>query len=522
MIRILFRYQKVYFAFTRGTAKSFTQLLAMYLKCIFFPGTHLFICAATKEQAAKISQENIEKIWDYYPILYGEIKGKPIFQKDYTKLFFLNGSKLDVVIVANAARGGRRNGGSIEEIVDPAMNPKDLNEVVLPLMANDRLSMYKDEETNSRVDPSEIHKNEWYITTCGTRQSFAYEKLKEITADMLMMGTGNPVKSAFSIGAGYELAAMYNQLSIDFINDLRERPTYSPLSFAREYESVWTGSSENSLVQLDDLKQCRTLDKAEERAVKDKNCEYVLSYDVARAEGSLNALCALVVIKIIPRGDGTYQKHVVNIYSFEGTHFREQALFLKKKVVDFRARMLVVDVNQIGKGLVDELVLEIDENPPYQVVNDDRYDKYKTANSIPMIYGISSNTKENKASDVHNIFMGIVSNHKVKMLYTEAQAKEKLDPKVLNDSELAYKILLPFVYTDLLQEEIMNLEYKGSGNSTQVKQVSSRIQKDKFSALEYGLYYINTLERKNAIKKKENFDVSGYMLVKKPTSRLKR
>ncbi len=107
MIRVLFRYKKVYFTFTRGTAKSFTQLLAMYLKCIFFPGTHLFICAATKEQAAKISQENIEKIWDYYPILMGE-KRKHWFNKDYTKLIFHNNSKLDVVIVANAARGGRK------------------------------------------------------------------------------------------------------------------------------------------------------------------------------------------------------------------------------------------------------------------------------------------------------------------------------------------------------------------------------------------------------------------------------
>jgi hypothetical protein len=66
----------------------------------------------------------------------------------------------------------------------------------------------------------------------------------------------------------------------------------------------------------------------------------------------------------------------------------------------------------------------------------------------------------------------------------------------------------------------MNLEYKGSGNNTQVKQVSTKIPKDKFSALEYGLYYVNTLERKNAIKKRESFDVSSYLLIKKPVSRM--
>lgn len=66
-------------------------------------------------------------------------------------------------------------------------------------------------------------------------------------------------------------------------------------------------------------------------------------------EGNQNAQSALVVIKLTPRGDGTYSKHVVNIYTFEGSHFREQALFLKQKVNDFRARILVIDGNGLGE-----------------------------------------------------------------------------------------------------------------------------------------------------------------------------
>lgn len=106
-LRILFRYKKVFITATRGTAKSFTQILALYLKCIMFPGVSLFIAAPGKEQAAKISQENIEKIWEYYPILKNEIKYKS-FAKDYTKLVFHNDSKLDVVQVRDSARGGRK------------------------------------------------------------------------------------------------------------------------------------------------------------------------------------------------------------------------------------------------------------------------------------------------------------------------------------------------------------------------------------------------------------------------------
>jgi hypothetical protein len=47
---------------------------------------------------------------------------------------------------------------------------------------------------------------------------------------------------------------------------------------------VWSGSSENSLVDLETFRKARVLKEAEERAVNDKNVEYILSYDVARAK----------------------------------------------------------------------------------------------------------------------------------------------------------------------------------------------------------------------------------------------
>jgi len=326
-------------------------------------------------------------------------------------------------------------------------------------------------------------------------------------------------ESAFVLGSSYELPTMYGQLDIDFINEIKESPATNPLGFAREYQSVWTGSSENSLVALNDFLECRVLKVPEWRAEdKDKHVSYVLSYDVARAEGSANASCALMVIKLIDRGDGTFQKHLVNIFTFEGTHFRDQALFLKQKVKDYNARILVIDINGLGRGLVDYLVTEIDENPAYEVVNDDRFDKYKTDNSIPMIFGVSSQSKNTKATDIHNVFMATIANKDIKMLISESQAKSLQKYKKIKDEEQKAEELLPFTYTDFLQEEVMNLEYEQSGNSTKVKQISRSIQKDKFSALEYGIYYIYTLEQKNKIRRSENVDVSQFFLAKKASA----
>lgn len=351
-------------------------------------------------------------------------------------------------------------------------------------------------------------------TTAGTRQSFAYEKMREV---MGLMAEG---KSAFNMGAGYELAVMHGQLDIDFINEVRESPNTNPMGFAREYQSVWTGSSDNSLVSLDDINKCRVLETPEDRAI-DKNAEYVLAYDVARVEGKQNANSALAVFKIIDRGDGTYQKHVVNIFSFEGTHFRDQAIMLKKKVNEYKARMLVVDANGLGRGLVDELVLEIDSNPAYEVVNDPAYDKYKTENSIPMIFSITSQSKEMKASDIHNIFMNTVSNHGVKFLVTESQAKSLKDIKTTKDEEDKAMKLLPYTMTDFFQEEVMNLEYFQSGTQTKVKQVSGSIQKDKFSAVEYGLFYIRTLEVKNKTRRQNVGNIGDFFFGRKASAKLR-
>lgn len=401
-----------------------------------------------------------------------------------------------------------RHGGTIEEIVDERLDGDMLHSIILPLMANNRIAMCK------KVDPNEVHKSEWYATTAGTRQSFAFKKMWEVLSDMIK---GN---SAFAIGVGYELPCMHEQLDINFVNEQKESPTFSPLSFQREYESIWTGSSTDSLVSLDDLNKCRVLPKAEDKAM-DKDAQYVLSYDIARAEGKINAQSALTVIKIKEKGDGTYIKHLVNIYTMEGTHFLEQAQFLKKKVNDFKATILLCDSNGLGVGLVDYLVTEIDENPAYEVVNDDRYNRYKTPTSIPMVFNINTATKEMRNSDIHNIFVNNITNQKVKLLKSESSIKSQhFDDKRMT-SEKYIKLSTPFIMSDILCDEIMNLEYVQAGRETKVKQISKGISKDKFSSFEYGLFWIHLQEQKNRVRSRaEDIDLSQLLSVfKQPNIR---
>jgi hypothetical protein len=512
-LRIIFRFRKVFITATRGTSKSFIQNLAFVLLCIMYPRQKLFCCAPGKEQSAKITQECLDDIFDYFPLLREEVK---IYkrEKDYTKLVFYNGSKYDVVQMKDSTRGGRRFGGAIEEIADKKFDGDMLNSVIIPLMANSRTAMC------GNIDPNEVHKREVYISTASTQQQFSYAKCKEINDDMLNGG------SSFCTGNSYDLPCLYDQLDIDFIIEKRESPTYSIMDFMREYESIYTGSSSDSLVSDEKLNKCRTLPIAEWSHCGDTKIQYVLAYDVSRTTGKESALCALVVIKITPRGDGTYDKQIVNIFSMEGQHDTWQAKFLKEKVKEFKASILVVDANGIGSGVVDQLVLDLnDGNPPYKVVNDidNQWTKYQTPDAIPMVYALKSQRKETKNSDMINNIMKVFNKLDIELLKTPNEGIKELEKKnkrkFKEDSEEIANAEIPYILTNNLCDEIMNLLYKQRGNDSDIEVISRSIPKDKFSALMYGAFWIYLEEKKNKERKKTSTNLSSLMQFRKPQLR---
>ena len=64
--------------------------------------------------------------------------------------------------------------------------------------------------------------------------------------------------------------------------------------------------------------------------------------------------------------------------------------------------------------------------------------------------------------------------------------------------------LKPFNLTSILKEEMMNLREENEGVNIILKQANRGIRKDKFSAFEYGLYYIKQEEESKKRKKKFN------------------
>lgn len=134
-LRAAMRHRYVYATFPRAYSKSFLSILVLYVRCILYPNSKVFIASGGKEQSAKIATDKIEEIWRFFPALKNELvfgtgSGTTKMAKDYIKLVFKNGSYLDVVAARESSRGGRRTSGLIEEAA--TVPGEILSSVVLP------------------------------------------------------------------------------------------------------------------------------------------------------------------------------------------------------------------------------------------------------------------------------------------------------------------------------------------------------------------------------------------------------
>jgi hypothetical protein len=103
---------------------------------------------------------------------------------------------------------------------------------------------------------------------------------------------------------------------------------------------------------------------------------------------------------------------------------------------------------------------------------------------------------------------------KIKFLIDERTAQEKLLGTKIGQGmtpEQRAEYLKPFTLTSILKEELLNLREENEGVNIILKQSNKRISKDKFSAFEYGLYYIKQEEESK--KKKIRFNAKDWKFI---------
>ena len=504
-LRALMRFKDIYVTAPRAFSKSFITILAMILQCIFIPGTKRFICAPNKTQAAQIAKEKIVEIYDRWPLLRKEVIGGEIsdtpgnFGKDYVTLKFRNGSQFDVVGALDSQRGGRRHGGLIDEVRDHEEGP--INEVVLPLMNVSRRL------PDNSVNEKEPNQQRIFMTSAGVKTSFAYDLLIDDFIDCII----HP-DSTFVFGCDYRVPVLHNLLDKTYINKLRTSSSFSEDSFAREYASIWSGSSEEAWFNFDKMTKYRKIKNPETHAISRANSEqfYLLSVDVGR----LNDQTVCCVFRVNVSSDGKYYATLVNLYvlgrTVETKPFRIQAMDIKKIMRKFNPREVVIDTNGLGLGIADEMISEqVDEfgniYPAYGFVNDDDYLKIQPKDAVRILYGIKANGPLN--SKIHGNTYARINGGLVRFLIKEQEAKNALlSTKAGQKMSVMQRVkrLMPHEMTTKLFEEMANLRLKKTGASADIvlEQINPRYPKDKYSAFAYGLWRIKEIEEEQAKRRR--------------------
>lgn len=507
-LRAVMRHRYTYATFPRAYSKSFLSVLVLLLRCVLFPNSHLFVTTGGKEQAAGILKEKVDELCKLIPGMRNEIdwsRGKTKSGKDNIEIIFKNGSKLDIMAARQSSRGKRATGGLMEEciLIDQTL----LNEVIIPTMNVDRRL-----PDGTRHKEETVNKSQIYVTTAGWKSSFAYEKLIELVIKMVI-----EPNEAFVLGGTWRVPVLEGLLQRTFVNDLKTSGTYNDASFAREYESEWSGDAENAYFSVERFDRHRVLlqPEYEYSGRSNKSAYYVIGVDVGRKGCTTEA----VVIKVTPQAQGTSLKSVVNIYTYDEEHFETQAINLKKLFYKYKARKLVIDGNGLGIGLLDYMVKgQVDPEtgdflPDFGIDNDEDkfYKKYKTENTeLDAIYIIKANMPIN--TEAHSYVQTQLSSGKIKFLIDESQAKVKLLGTKIGqtmDPEKRNEYLKPFVETTILREQMLNLIEDNEGVNIILKMSNRSVGKDKFSAFEYALYYIKQEEDNR--KKKKGRKISDFM-----------
>lgn len=508
-LRAVMRHRYAYATFPRAYSKSFLSVLVLMLRCILYPGSHLFVTTGGKEQAAGILKEKQEELCKLIPGLQNELdltRGKTKTSKDNIELLFKNGSKLDIMAARQSSRGKRATGGLMEEciLIDQTL----LNEVIIPTMNVDRRLA-----SGERIESETVNKSQIYVTTAGWKNSFAYQKLMQLLIQEII----DP-SEAVVLGGTWRVPVMEKLLKKSFIEELKLDGTYNDASFAREYESEWSGDAENAYFSAERFDKHRQLLQPEyefsNRSAK--NAYYVISVDVGR-KGCTSEVC---VFKVTPQVQGTSLKSLVMLYSYEDEHFENQAIYLKRLFYKYKARTLVLDANGLGIGLVDYMVkAQVDPEsgevlPDFGVINDDEgfYKKFRTGSTeLDAMYLVKANAPINTEAYVY--CQSQMNSGKIKFLIDEQQAKVKLmSTKKGQEMDAAKRAveLQPFTLTTILREQMLNLVEENEGVNIILKRVSRSVPKDRFSAFIYGLYYVKLEEDRTRKKKKRG--LSGLML----------
>lgn len=488
------RFMSMYGTFSRGYAKTYNEVLAMVVVAILFPNIELALSAQTKENAADLLEAKWNEITKHYPLLLNELADKPKFSKGNAFIKFRNDSTIDAIANAQSTKGQRRRRLKIEE--SALLNNDLFQDALEPVVEVPRLTIGK----LGIVDPMELNQQIHFFTTAGFKGSDEYQR------SIKMIDNMEQLEGQIVLGSNWQLPCWYGRGSSKS-QILQKKKKSSVVAFAQNYEQEWVGCSDGALVNINRLMNCRCLTVANNASLNDSE-EYYIGVDVARSQKTSNNQSSAVVGRVMRNSDKSriISIDIVNIIKIPNIlNFTAQAIRVKQIQKRYKAKMVIVDGNGLGSGLVDELLKEsIDpitgENLGcWDTINDDNTPEIPYSPKI--VYNLKAQSCQN---EVVTTFIDMVDSGKLKLL--EKRIDSDFDDEEWDEFDDKVR---PFAETDAFIEEAANLKLKHLSNGgVTIEKVVKKIDKDRVSAMIYMLWYVNKF-----VKELDNSDYETCVFI---------
>ena len=513
---------------SRGLGKSFLSGLYSCARCVLYPNTRVVIVAGSKIQASLIITQTINteirKLCQQYDNdnLFREIKKINTGIDDFSILFH-NGSRIDVIAGTDRARGMRANLIIYDEF---RLIPDDvINRVIKPFLNYVRMAGFREKpEYKCRLKDFEEENKEIFISSAYFKAHPMFDRFMDFVKRMYDQDMSGDV---FVAGLSYKTSLRENMLTEKRIESIRNEATFTEIDWHMEFENLFYGLSENAFFAYDDIKKNRNLQKPtysvelldkigatrKGKTKKGKNEIRIMGYDVAllgdRNKKDDNDNSALTYLRVLPEGS-SFRRQLVDIKTFSGLTSTEQAKLMKRYFYEHEIDYIALDVRGNSISVYDQLIKvtydeELDkEYPAWSAYNDEEFKKRAPKDAVPVIFAYNGTSERNH--NMANWLRDTLQRGRMELLTPSNQAIDFLNAHYGYDTKdvmVKQEMLSPFVETEMLVNEMLNLEYELRSGFIRLFEKSHR-RKDRYVSFGMANYLSRVLEQQYYRKGKKS------------------
>ena len=505
------KHDNTLFLACRGLGKTYICALFAVCRAILYPGEQILSVSATFKQSKNLIQKITDDFMLKSPLLRSEILKYSAGQND-CYIQFKSGSIIKAITATESSRGFRSHIILVDE--SRLIPPNVVSSILRPMNATPRQPGYMKNPEYSHL--AEMPK-EVYLTSAWYSMSDLFEQAKSYAANML-----DPNLSYFIVDLPYQISIREGLLMRQQILNEMTEATFSDIIFMMEREGKFYGSAADALFNYKILNERRILTDClypleyyRENSIKipekQKNELRILSVDIALMGSKKrdNDATCITIHSAIPTPSNDYIDNIVYVESQEGLLAEDLGLLILREFYQYDCDFIAIDASGVGQPIVDYLIYSDRYDPVYNTTysclncanNPEIAERCKVKTAPKVIYAIKASAKSN--NDMYLALRAGFQNGYVNMLMSEVNIEDHLSKtrgySKLNEKQKAYMVL-PYLQTTLMINELINLQHETTGATIKVKERSG-MRKDRVSSCMYGYAVCQILSAKNKPKK---------------------